>query len=107
MYQINQKALANQPIDILETELVLEAQDFCSLSVGTIEEAENEPSLRTQMTFLENINNRDIWDKYKIKPHGFCFACMLTCHDKCEVNELYSKMNFRCDCGNARMPESC
>lgn len=32
---------------------------------------------------------------------------MLTCHDGHEVNELYCKISFRCDCGNSTMPESC
>jgi len=32
---------------------------------------------------------------------------MLTCHENHEVIELYSKVDFRCDCGNGRMPFSC
>jgi len=42
-----------------------------------------------------------------IKPHGFCLGCMLHCHDGHEVHELYSKLDFRCDCGNSRMPFAC
>jgi len=105
---LNTNATKNPPEpEALKDPLVDEAADFASLTVGTVEEAEAYPEKRTQLTFLENINNRDIFDKYEIKPHGFCFACMLTCHDSHEVNELYSKMSFRCDCGNSRMPESC
>ena len=60
-----------------------------------------------QDAFLEKITNRDIRDKYGIKPHGFCLGCMLVCHEGHDVNELYSKLDFRCDCGNSRFPKSC
>ena len=42
-----------------------------------------------------------------VEPHGFCVACMIHCHEGHEVYELYSKLDFRCDCGNSRMPFSC
>jgi E3 ubiquitin-protein ligase UBR7 len=42
-----------------------------------------------------------------IKPHGFCLGCMLSCHEGHEVIELYSRLDFKCDCGNGRMPFSC
>lgn len=42
-----------------------------------------------------------------VDPHGFCVACMLHCHEGHDVYELYSKLDFRCDCGNSRMPFSC
>lgn len=42
-----------------------------------------------------------------VKPHGFCLACMLHCHEGHDVHELYNKLDFRCDCGNDRMPLSC
>lgn len=53
------------------------------------------------------MTNQEIEDKYKIKPHGFCLGCMLVCHEGHEVDELYSKLDFRCDCGNSRFPKSC
>lgn len=56
---------------------------------------------------MEEIENEDIQTKYGIKPHGFCLGCMVNCHEGHEVNELYCKLNFRCDCGNSHMPESC
>ena len=58
-------------------------------------------------TLLDQIENKDIADKFGIEPHGFCLACMINCHDGHEVNELYSKMDFRCDCGNSKMPLQC
>ena len=42
-----------------------------------------------------------------VEPHGFCVACMLHCHEGHDVHELYSKLDFRCDCGNGRFPCSC
>ena len=53
------------------------------------------------------LDNKDFKEMLGIKPHGFCLGCMITCHENCEVNELYSKLDFRCDCGNSHMPESC
>ena len=42
-----------------------------------------------------------------VEAHGFCLACMMHCHEGHEVYELYSKLDFRCDCGNSRMPWGC
>jgi hypothetical protein len=64
-------------------------------------------SKEKQDEFLANIPNGDFKSKYDIPPHGFCLACMLTCHNDHEVNELYSKLDFRCDCGNSSLPQSC
>ncbi|KAM7278012.1 hypothetical protein ACFE04_005146 [Oxalis oulophora] len=33
---------------------------------------------------------------------GFCTACSLTCHDGHEILELWTKRDFRCDCGNSK-----
>lgn len=38
---------------------------------------------------------------------GICLACSLTCHKDCEMVELYTKRNFRCDCGNSKMKRGC
>lgn len=32
---------------------------------------------------------------------------MYHCHEGHDVIELYSRLNFRCDCGNGRMPLAC
>lgn len=29
-----------------------------------------------------------------------CLGCAIYCHRKHTIHELYSKRNFRCDCGN-------
>mmetsp|Transcript_36269 Transcript_36269/g.55709 ORF Transcript_36269/g.55709 Transcript_36269/m.55709 type:complete len:121 (-) Transcript_36269:655-1017(-) len=32
---------------------------------------------------------------------------MLSCHEGHEINELYSRLAFRCDCGNSSLLEGC
>lgn len=36
------------------------------------------------------------------KRAGICLACSFHCHDGHELIELYTKRNFRCDCGNSK-----
>ncbi|XP_069008314.1 putative E3 ubiquitin-protein ligase UBR7 [Embiotoca jacksoni] len=36
------------------------------------------------------------------QPAGVCLACANKCHDGHDVFELYTKRNFRCDCGNGK-----
>ena len=38
-------------------------------------------------------------------PAGVCLACSYSCHEGHELVELYTKRNFRCDCGNAKFKE--
>ena len=33
---------------------------------------------------------------------GICLACSYHCHDGHEMVELYTKRNFKCDCGTPR-----
>ncbi|KAJ9594325.1 hypothetical protein L9F63_014242 [Diploptera punctata] len=37
-----------------------------------------------------------------LKRGGVCLACSYYCHEGHELVELYTKRNFRCDCGNSR-----
>nr|CAG4638518.1 EOG090X07TK [Cyclestheria hislopi] len=37
---------------------------------------------------------------------GICLACSYHCHDGHELIELYTKRNFRCDCGNSKFPKN-
>lgn len=39
------------------------------------------------------------------KRAGVCLACSYQCHEGHELIELYTKRNFRCDCGGKRMPD--
>ncbi|KAI3468610.1 hypothetical protein Pfo_025273 [Paulownia fortunei] len=36
---------------------------------------------------------------------GVCTACCLSCHEGHEIVELWTKRNFRCDCGNSKFGE--
>ncbi|XP_061602875.1 putative E3 ubiquitin-protein ligase UBR7 [Cololabis saira] len=36
---------------------------------------------------------------------GICLACSYKCHEGHELFELYTKRNFRCDCGNKKFPD--
>lgn len=38
---------------------------------------------------------------------GFCYSCSIACHTDHDVRELFSKRNFRCDCGNSKFPNKC
>ncbi|ORX81030.1 hypothetical protein BCR32DRAFT_293481 [Anaeromyces robustus] len=38
---------------------------------------------------------------------GFCYSCSIACHSQHDVRELFSKRNFRCDCGNSKFQEKC
>lgn len=40
------------------------------------------------------------------EPAGVCLACSYACHEGHDLYELYTKRNFRCDCGNSRFPSS-
>ncbi|KAL3498988.1 hypothetical protein ACH5RR_041720 [Cinchona calisaya] len=37
---------------------------------------------------------------------GVCTACSLSCHDGHEIVELWTKRQFRCDCGNSKFGEA-
>lgn len=37
-------------------------------------------------------------------PAGICLACSYHCHENHDLIELYTKRNFRCDCGSSKMP---
>jgi len=39
-------------------------------------------------------------------PAGVCLACSYACHNDHTLVELYTKRNFRCDCGNSKFPKS-
>lgn len=40
------------------------------------------------------------------KIAAICLACSLECHDNHELFELYTKRNYRCDCGNSKFKEN-
>lgn len=38
-------------------------------------------------------------------PAGICLACSYACHEGHDLYELYTKRNFRCDCGNGKFTD--
>jgi len=40
-------------------------------------------------------------------PSGICLACSYHCHEGHELVELYTKRQFRCDCGTDKFGRSC
>merc|ERR1719309_573317 len=38
---------------------------------------------------------------------GVCLACSYHCHEGHNLVELYTKRDFRCDCGTLRLPSKC
>jgi len=40
-------------------------------------------------------------------PSGICLACSYHCHEGHELVELYTKRQFRCDCGTDKFGNSC
>lgn len=41
------------------------------------------------------------------KGAGVCLACSYACHENHELVELYTKRNFRCDCGTPKLGNKC
>ncbi|KAM4690018.1 putative E3 ubiquitin-protein ligase UBR7 [Rhinophrynus dorsalis] len=41
----------------------------------------------------------------KEEPAGICLACTYKCHEGHDLIELYTKRNFRCDCGNGKFKQ--
>ncbi|KAJ1822958.1 hypothetical protein LPJ56_000458 [Coemansia sp. RSA 2599] len=41
------------------------------------------------------------------EPAGMCYSCSIECHSDHDVIELFSKRNFRCDCGTKRLAAGC
>ncbi|XP_056401247.1 putative E3 ubiquitin-protein ligase UBR7 [Hyla sarda] len=39
------------------------------------------------------------------EPAGICLACTYKCHEGHHLFELYTKRNFRCDCGNSKFKQ--
>jgi len=49
--------------------------------------------------------NKDSSDQSK--GAGICLACSYHCHEDHELVELYTKRNFKCDCGNSKLDNEC
>ncbi|KAJ2093494.1 hypothetical protein IW138_000345 [Coemansia sp. RSA 986] len=42
-------------------------------------------------------------DKKETPPAGMCYSCSIECHSGHDIVELFTKRNFRCDCGTRRL----
>ncbi|KAI8813381.1 hypothetical protein BJ742DRAFT_482016 [Cladochytrium replicatum] len=43
-----------------------------------------------------------------LRPSGVCYACFVSCHTTCKnVEELFCRRSFRCDCGTDRLKSPC
>ena len=45
--------------------------------------------------------------KDSVERAGICLACSYHCHEDHDLVELYTKRNFRCDCGNSKLDNEC
>lgn len=46
-------------------------------------------------------------DSPDFRPAGVCLACSYQCHEGHTLVELYTKREFRCDCGTSRLAKAC
>jgi len=89
-------------LDVLEEEQALE--DDCAAVLGNVSD--------TQCTYSQGYLARQ--PLYAAREAtvpgqraGVCLACSYHCLEGCELVELYTKRNFRCDCGTSRMTNKC
>jgi len=85
-------------VDVLEEEKELEDNAFAVL--GACDE-KNCTYLRGYLS-RQALYSCSTCRKDDNEPAGICLACSYACHEGHELYELYTKRNFRCDCGNDR-----
>jgi E3 ubiquitin-protein ligase UBR7 len=56
-------------------------------------------SIKTDEKSYLNIEDIDL--------HAICLGCTYECHSNHELVELYTKRNFKCDCGNTKFKTKC
>ncbi|CAB1330953.1 unnamed protein product [Coregonus sp. 'balchen'] len=62
------------------------------------------------VTIQDILEDEELQEAYavlagRVEPAGLCLACTNHCHDGHDIFELYTKRNFRCDCGNSKFGE--
>ncbi|XP_049596065.1 putative E3 ubiquitin-protein ligase UBR7 [Syngnathus scovelli] len=91
------KAVDSQLDDFLENGEELE-EIFCVLAGSDSENCSySRGYVKRQAVFACNTCTPDA-----SQPAGICLACANKCHDGHDIFELYTKRNFRCDCGNSK-----
>jgi len=93
-------------VDVLEEEEALE--DDCAAVLGSVSDSSCTYSLGylpRQPLYACKECTKDDGDKEG--RAGFCLACSYHCHEGCNLIELYTKRNFKCDCGTTKMTRRC
>ncbi|XP_060869516.1 putative E3 ubiquitin-protein ligase UBR7 [Metopolophium dirhodum] len=85
----------DQNAEIEQANLILEASesDSCTYSLGYM----NRQALYACLTCTEK-------DKL---PGAICLPCMYECHEDHDLVELWTKRNYRCDCGSDKLTSEC
>ncbi|XP_039284364.1 putative E3 ubiquitin-protein ligase UBR7 [Nilaparvata lugens] len=84
-------------LDVLEEQQKWETQAYAVLGASDDKNCSyNKGYVKRQALFSCKtcIENED-------KPACICLACSYHCHEGHDLIELYTKRNFRCDCGNS------
>ncbi|XP_075048915.1 putative E3 ubiquitin-protein ligase UBR7 [Mixophyes fleayi] len=87
--------------DVLEEDDALE-DEACAVLGGSDTEKCSYPEsyVKRQALYACNTCTPD-----KEEPAGICLACTYKCHEGHDLFELYTKRNFRCDCGNGKFKQ--
>lgn len=96
--------LAEMAKTATEPEVKLELKEVAKLKPEQIAAHCKSMAKSDREALVELLDEKQI-EAFGIEPHGFCLGCMVQCHDGHDVNELYSKLDFRCDCGNSKLPQ--
>ncbi|XP_053330705.1 putative E3 ubiquitin-protein ligase UBR7 [Spea bombifrons] len=88
-------------VDVLEEDDALQ-DEACAVLAGSDAEKCSYPEgyVNRQALYACNTCTPD-----KEEPAGICLACTYKCHEGHDLFELYTKRNFRCDCGNSKFKQ--
>lgn len=87
--------------EVLEEDEALQ-DEACAVLAGSDSEKCSYPQgyVKRQALYACNTCTPD-----KEEPAGICLACTYKCHEGHDLFELYTKRNFRCDCGNSKFKQ--
>ncbi|CAH2327699.1 E3 ubiquitin- ligase UBR7 [Pelobates cultripes] len=87
--------------EVLEEDEALQ-DEACAVLAGSDHEKCSYPQgyVKRQALYACNTCTPD-----KEEPAGICLACTYKCHEGHDLFELYTKRNFRCDCGNRKFKQ--
>ncbi|KAG8449102.1 hypothetical protein GDO86_015959 [Hymenochirus boettgeri] len=88
-------------LDVLEEDDALEDEACAVLGASDAEKCSYpEGYIKRQALYACNTCTPN-----KEDPAGICLACTYKCHEGHDLFELYTKRNFRCDCGNGKFKQ--